>query len=313
MTLHTFHEPPPAALGLLLEEFEAQFRYPLGTDATFAISHGREYITFFSAIGDATLVVAEHQGRVLGTLAAAIRPVRFPDGTVQRVAYLGDLKVTPSARGGVVLGRILQTMHEHLAIPSGGRAYGVVMDGTVRIPPNYTGRLAVPSFERIAQSTILQIPTTLAASDLAREVSADEFAGIAARLVPSGFAPIGVNALFRSEMVPVYLANDGACGCIEDTRRAKRLLASPGVEIRAAHLSRFSFQTSEQGASLLRQAAVRCGAVNIPTLFVAVPTALAPSLIAALGEPAVRRATATVFGCGFGTETQYWWVDTAEI
>ena len=313
MTLHTFHEPPPAALGLALEEFEAQFRYPLGTDATFAISHGREYITFFSAIGDATLVVAEHQGRVLGTLAAAIRPVRFPDGTVQRVAYLGDLKVTPSARGGVVLGRILQTMHEHLAIPSGGRAYGVVMDGTGRIPPSYTGRLAVPSFEPIAQSTILQIPTTLAASAPAREVTADEFAGIAARLGPSGFVPIGGNALLRSQMIPVYLANDGASGCIEDTRLAKRLLASPGVEIRAAHLSCFRFRTAKGGALLLRQAAVRCREVNIPMLFVAVPTALTPTLITALGESAVRLATATVFGCGFGAETQDWWVDTAEI
>lgn len=313
MKLHTFHEPPPASMGIALEEFEAQFRYPLGADSTFAISHGRDYITFFTAIGEATLVVAEHQGRVLGTLAAAIRPLRCPDGSVQKVAYLGDLKITPAARGGVVLGRILQTMHAHLATRCGRRAYGIVMDGTGRTPPAYTGRLAVPAFARLAQSTILQIPATRVVSHPARELALDAFERVSSSLAPSGFLPIGGNALLRSEMSPVYLANDGACGCIKDTRRAKRLLAAPGVEIRAAHLSRFSFRTAIDGALLLRYAAFRCGEMEIPSLFAAVPSAKASGLCAALGDPQIREATATIFGCGFDGESPDWWVDTAEI
>ena len=305
MKLHTFHAPPPAALGIALEEFEAQFRYPLGPDATLSISHGRDYITFFTAMGDATLIVAERYGRVLGTLSGVIRLLQFPDGSTQRVAYLGDLKIAPSARGSTVLGRILQAMHAHIAEASGGRAYGVVMDGTGRTPPSYTGRLAVPSFAPIAKLSILRIPTPLAPP-------------------PSAFSPnesssknvvssAGGNPSLRSEMQPQHFAVRSAYGRLEDTRLAKRLLISPTEELRAAHLSRFTFSDVNDGANLLRQAAHRCAELGIPTLFTAVPPSVTASLLSALGEQKIRVASATIFGCGFGNLAVDWWLDTAEI
>ncbi len=308
MKLQTFHAPPPVSLGIALEEFEAQFRYPLGPDTTFSISHGRDYITFFTAMGDATLIVAEHHGRVLGTLSAAIRSLQFPDGSTQRVAYLGDLKIAPSARGSTVLGRILQAMHAHLAEASGGRAYGVVMDGTGRTPPSYTGRLAVPPFAPIAKLNILRIPTPLAPplSEFPREESSQRFS-------INGISSAGGNSSLRSEMQPQHLAVRSAYGRLEDTRLAKRLLISPTEELRAAHLSRFTFSDVNDGANLLRQAAHRCAELGIPTLFTAVPPSVTASLLSALGEPEIRVASATIFGCGFGNLAVDWWLDTAEI
>ncbi len=318
MNLHVFKNPPPPALGIALEEFETQFRYPLGTEGSFSISHGRDYIAFFSAIGEPTLLVAEHHGCVLGTLSAAIRTVRFPDASERATAYLGDLKVAPTARGGVVLGRMFQAMHELLIGPSGGRAYGVVMDGTGRIPPNYTGRLGVPVFAPIGGVVILKVSThamEATVGDPLCELTAGESAQVHASLAPRGFIPIDGNPLLRSSIGSIELATcDGrACGRLEDTRLAKRLLVSPNDEIRAAHLSRFAFATVSDGAQLLLGAAARCAAMDIPTLFAAVPAAVAPSLAAALSSPALQEIRATVFGCGFGDEAADWWVDTAEI
>ena len=49
MILHHLREPPDPWLGEALERFETQFYYPLGTDASFRIAHGREYLPFFQA------------------------------------------------------------------------------------------------------------------------------------------------------------------------------------------------------------------------------------------------------------------------
>lgn len=311
MKLHVFQTPPPAQLGAALEVFEAQFRYPLGGGQSFSISHGRDYITFFAAIGAPTLIVAEHRGCILGTLSAALRPLRFPDGTLRTAAYLGDLKVAPSARGGVVLARIMETMHSALARPAGGIAYGVVMDGTGRIPPNYTGRIGIPTFSRVGRLSILKATTAgfVVGSSGIGEVSAD------ARVTQSGFVPLGGTSAMRSAMTPLFLASrsGSAVGRIEDTRLAKRLFSSPSDEIRAAHLSGFAFTSASEGAALFLRAVALCATRNIPTLFAAVPQSCSDSLKAALGTASVQFVSATVFGCGLGDGEGDWWVDTAEI
>ena len=73
MKIHSFRETPPEWLGLALERFEHQFQYPLGSGETFRISHGREYLPFFAAMGTATLLVAEQAGAVMGTLVRVER------------------------------------------------------------------------------------------------------------------------------------------------------------------------------------------------------------------------------------------------
>ena len=103
MNFHLLSEAPPPELGAALERFEKLFLYPLGTHATFHIAHGQSYVPFFSAIGDLTLIVAERDGEVLGTLAGIRRPLRLPSGEVRTATYLCDLKVTPNERSGRVL------------------------------------------------------------------------------------------------------------------------------------------------------------------------------------------------------------------
>src|SRR5437588_48708 len=94
-------DPPAPDLARALEVFEEQFSYPLGPGRTFRISHGADYPRFFRAMGEAAVFVAEREGQVLGTVGAALRRLRTPDGTEARVAYLGDLKVLPAARAAV--------------------------------------------------------------------------------------------------------------------------------------------------------------------------------------------------------------------
>lgn len=315
MNVHVFHAPPPAELGAALEEFEAQFRYPLGESQSFSISHGRDYITFFAAIGEPTLVAAEHRGRILGTLSAALRTLRFPDGTEQRVAYLGDLKIAPDSRGGVVLARIMETMFRDLSVPANGTAYGVVMDGTNRIPSEYTGRVGVPAFSKLGSLCILKANTAGCAERVrgVEGIASTEWAKIYALIAPGGFLPRGGNPTLRSTMTPRHLASASrnAVGRIEDTRLAKRLFISPENEIRAAHLTGFAFAVAADGAELFRHAAAVCTEQNIPTLFASVPQSSAAAIQTAMGNADVQFVTATVFGCGLGAGD--WWVDTAEI
>jgi hypothetical protein len=310
--LHFLQSVVAPAMGQALADFETQFVYPLGEGASFSISHGRQYLPFFQAIGEATVLVAEHEGRVLATLAAVRRPLRWPDGTLRSSVYLGDLKVAPEARSGIVLGRMLLAMRESLAGHAYG--YGIVMEGTGRTPSQYTGRANIPPFRALARLMVLSLSTGRldglwpAASESERERVFED-------LRPAGFLPLGGSPWLRTELEPVALVDPHgqACGRLEDTRRGKRLWGSDGQEMRAAHLSRFVWRTGPDGLRLLRQAASRCARAKIPTLFVCLPWERAPDLLACLGELSFQPAPARVYGVGFEDSQADWWVDSAEI
>ena len=304
MKLHWLEQPAPAPLGQALERFEAQFRYPLGPQASFSISHGRDYIHFFAAIGAATVLVAEDQGEVLATLAAVLRPLRLPGGRVEPVAYLADLKMSPAARGSTLLGRVLTAMRDRLSQPSGGRAYGVVMEGTGATPLDYTGRLGIPRFARLASLMILRLDTR--GPTVQPGPPSD-------RMEQVGFVPLGGRPELRSEMTPLPLSNEGASGLLEDTRRGKRLLIGPGQEMRAAHLSRLAWRDPSQAARLIEQAAGCCADAGVPTLFVCMPAGRVGEILPRLEGRELLQAPATVYGCGLDCEGEDWWVDSAEI
>ena len=108
MRLYQLPGPPSPALARALEEFESPFTYPLGPGKFFHITHGEDYTLFFRALGDSACFVAERQGRVVGALGTAVRQLWMPDGDERGVAYLGDLKIAPDARSGMVLLRLAQ-------------------------------------------------------------------------------------------------------------------------------------------------------------------------------------------------------------
>lgn len=311
MNLHLLRSHPQPQLALALQEFEQQFRYPLGQGASFSISHGHDYVNFFAAIGQATVLVAEHQGRVVATLATVIRPMRYPDGAVRSTVYLGDLKVAPKDRGGSVLVRLLRAAQELLE--GHVRGYGIVMDGTGRTPGDYTGRLQIPPFRALARLMVLSISTRSGRLD--PFPSQSDWDCIYAQYRPAGFVPLGGQPALRSEMPPVALADPAgqACGLLEDTRRGKRLLLHSRQEMRAAHLSRLAWKSPKDGARLIGQAVHRSAEAGIPTLFVSLPWARSQSVLERLDDFEIQLAPATLYGSGFEDSSQDWWVDSAEI
>ena len=302
--LHFLRQAPPPELASGLLEFERQFTYPLGANDSFSISHAPDYVTFFRALGEATVLAVEEEGRILGTLAAVVRTLRTPDGEERTVAYLADLKLVREVRHRLT--RYLLAMSEHLNVP-GGCGYAVVMDGTRSTPDRYTGRWGVPAFQPLAKVTVLTLQTR---SGIERDCTA----------VPAGlFHPAGSvmplpgRAEIRSQCAPEWLAWGSASGLLEDTRRGKKLLHASGHEMRAAHLSRFRYDQDRDAVVLLEQAAYRCARQGIPTLFACLPQRAAQRLLPHLRGLTLNPAQATVYGVGFPSDWDEWWLDSAEI
>ncbi len=318
MNIHPLSGPPPPAMVRALADFEAPFTYPLGPDKFFHITHGDDYTLFFRAQGDATCFVAEQQGRVIGSLGTVIRRLWMPDGAEHPVAYLGDLKIARRARGGVVLARLAQAAEAWLR-PKLNAAFGVVMGGTASTPETYTNRAGIPGFQVVGRLTVLRI-SNLTADQCGNDqtlVSTNE-AGLACyrTFSRSRYAcPVGQPAL-RSQIAPTWLMNpDGsACGLLEDTRKAKRLIVSDGTELLSAHLSCFSCATVSAGARLVRGAVQRATESGLPGLFVTLPEPDAKALcveLANVGGLAILPAPAVVYGTGLEPGT--WNINSAEI
>ncbi len=303
MNIHTLHEPPPAWLGEALERFERQFDYPMGDGGRFSISHGRDYLPFFAAMGDATIIVAEAAGEVLGTVARVERWMQCVQER-RRVHYLCDLKVSPHFRCSGLLAHLMMATRRQVEQSGIHSCYGIVMDGTGRRPTDYTGRLGIPAFQQLAQIVVLRItsaedePTTsvpMIAPDLSAPTSACTLTG-------------GHHVL-RSLMTPQRIAD---AAWLEDTRRGKRLWTNAGIEMLSAHLSGFQFADPSHGAAVLRTALNAALLAGLPALFVAVPLSVAPALVAEMSDLHVLQAPATIYGHDLEPNHD-WWVDTAEI
>lgn len=302
MNLHLLHEPPPAWLGEALERFERQFDYPLGNDGRFSISHGRDYLPFFAAMGDATVIVAEADGEVRGTLARVERWMDCTHAMPQRrrVHYLCDLKVSPAARGSRVLAHLMLEARRQIEQSSTRSCYSIVMHGTGRRPTDYTGRLEIPAFQELAQIVVLRITEGEPLAAPAAE------AGVCQQR-PACILMGGRHEL-RSLMKPLRIAD----AWLEDTRRGKRLWTDAGTEMLSAHLSGFRFSDPAHGAAVLREALQAARNEGLPALFVAVPQSVVPGLLGEMKGMSVLQAPATVYGHGLEPGHD-WWVDTAEI
>ena len=310
MTVHQLTAAPEPALAAALARFEELFTYPLGPGRSFRVAHGDDYPRFFRAIGDAACFVAERGGEVLGVLGLAVTRVRAA-GTERDAIYLGDLKVAPTARGG----RVLTRMADAAGVWCGSRAgcgFGVVMDGTRVTPDRYTGRLGIPPFRAVAKIAVLRLP---AGGTLGATWEAETTRGMACftRLAAGRVRTAGGDPAERSETPPVWLVtpDDSACGRLEDTRRAKRLIADDG-EMIAAHLSCIGYANHAALADLLRAACSVAAARGFPALFAAVAAEEADAVLARIDEPGIVVAPATVFASGFEPGRR-WSINTAEI
>ncbi|OWK34508.1 N-acetyltransferase [Fimbriiglobus ruber] len=296
-----------------LERFEQQFTYPLGPERWFRISHGADYSRFFRAMGEATSLVACRGGRVVGTLGVAVRDLVLPDGERRSAAYFGDLKIAPSARGGRVLPDLANGAREWVG-DKVVAAFAVVMGGTPVTPERYTGRLGIPIFREVGRVSVLRFDTSVGARIAPEWVVPVDIARARLRTLARGryHTDDGTSAV-RSEIDPVGLVapNGSAGGWVEDTARAKRLIANDGTELRSAHLSGFGYASPGSGAALLRTALGIAFERTFPALFVAVPLEETDSILQLLPDVPVTVAPAIVYGAGL--QPSVWNVNTAEI
>jgi len=315
MKVHQLSGPPSPALARALAEFEAPFTYPLGPGKFFRISHGEDYSLFFRAQGEGSCFIADHTGGVAGTLGTAIRQLWLPDGTEQRVGYVGDLKISAGARGGRVLVRLARAAEAWLR-PKVESGFSVVMRGTTVTPEDYTGRAGIPRFAEIGRLVIFRVAGGAARAAAEPErFRMDATAGLACyrRLSVGRYACPACNAEARSQMTPIWLMDStaAACGLLEDTRNAKRLIADDGSELLSAHLSCFAYRTIPAGAELTGAALQQAERLGFPALFVSVAEPDAEPFRAALSKFEVRPAPATVYGTGLAPGL--WNINTAEI
>ncbi len=315
MNVHPLSSHPPAELSQALTSFEAQFTYPLGPGRFFRISHGDDYPRFFRAMGEAACFAAERHGVVLGTLGAALRCLLLPAGQERLAIYLGDLKITPAARGGRTLVRLARSA-EQWARARTDVAFSVVMDGTAATPERYTGRLGLPLFRDLGKTIVLRLPTKRAQSGAENLLATTDELGSACyrRLSAGRYGCPGGDPAERSQTLPLWLmTSDGrACGRLEDTCRAKRLIADDGKEMRSAHLSCFAFQDAGAVIELLQAALCRAAGLGFPALFAAVAPPDLEAVLQGLGGSAVVTAPATIYGTGL-EPGPLWNVNTAEI
>jgi hypothetical protein len=277
-----------------MTRFEESFTYPLGAAMRFSISHGADYCRFYSSMGDSATFVSEHQGAVLGTVSVAVRNVSLAGRRV-RSAYVGDLKLLPAARKGFSLLRLagaaeawVRTTHRDV-----DSAFAVVMDGTEFTPDVYTGRAGIPALTAVGHLSVFCLNLTAASAEHAApaaqaEVSpgGDKFAAAFAALSRGSRVIESGDATVRSGMTPQYLvAADGtACGCLEDTYEAKKLLLDSGGFFKAAHLARFAFASPQAGLDLVRTALSEAQSRGYEYLFFGVDTSLAPAFEQELGR-----------------------------
>ena len=321
MKILEIESQPTAELNAALEIFESEFRYPLGADSWFRISHGDDYTRFFRAIGDARCFIAVNGSEVVGTITSIICRLRQPGGEFRRGSYISDLKVAHSTSGRTLLRLFRAATDWTLTSPT--PAFCVVMDGTANTPVSYTGRLGVPKFVELAKLVILRIPVDLLArvpSERPRleieECDREEARRMYERLTVDCFATDGGQSSTRSRMLPIGLiASDGSvCGVLEDTRRCKKLFRSDGLEMVSAHLSCFGYRSIGSAAAMILEALRRCSSLGIPALFVCVrPEDVRPMLQSSRLEDAQTvEASATVFGYSFEGPGK-WSINTAEI
>jgi hypothetical protein len=314
MIVHQLCSAPPKSLSQALADFEQQFTYPLGPGRLFRISHGDDYSRFFRAIGKAACFVAEEDGLVVGTLGVALRTLRLPNGVDVTTAYFADLKIAPNAYRGRVILQLFKAA-KGFTLPAATVAYGIVMDGTRMTPPRYTGRLEIPLFAKLGQITVLRLSTCGQIDPEAQQNAVVTSVGTReyARLLQGRqVASLGGNPKERSEATPQWLTQDFACGRLEDTRRAKRLIDTDGNEMVSAHLSSFAYRDAKSAAALLKTALARANTLGFPSLFVAVDAAGTAEILRELPGIEAVSAPATIYGAGLPTNLS-WNINTAEI
>ncbi len=284
----------------MLRDFEQQFWYPLGNTAKFRMQHQGAYTDFFQAMGDACCFVALRDDQVLGVLSVAIRTLIDSERNQKKIAYVADVKVSRKLHGSSVLYRLARTAILWLQGEVSG-AYSVVMDGTSVTPNQYTGRVGVPQFSWFDRVRIFSFSTELDLPEF-QSVDIKPWSGKQSPSDPQGKATnlvwLNTDPTLRSNSNPVWLTDSasGACGLLEDTRRAKQLFDKSGLEMRYAHLTFSSYDQPKDLVKLLPTALSRARSLGYTDVFVTVVDEHSQDLEQALEGLTYQEFSASIYG-----------------
>lgn len=307
-----------------LEVFERQFLYPLGPADSFSISHGPEYMSFFSAMGAATLLVAEHKGKIVGTMVLVRRQLLIDiSGCVSsnmglqsvEAHYICDLKIGSESRSTSALARLVTAAATIVRQYQSHACYAVVMTGTKSEPTSYTGRINIPEFKAVAEIVVVRI-LSVEDCDLCKvaEGSQELHRRILHHLSEDGVRAVSADLSLRSNIRERQICheNGSAVGLLEDTRRGKRLLHASGAEIVSSHLTGLRWSDPIAASDVLRFGFKRSLDLGYPAMFCAVPRDLWSQLEPKLNGVKYQLASATVYGYAVPQGVN-WWIDTSEI
>jgi len=308
---------PSPSMQSALRQFEKQFTYPLSQAGRFSIEHAVDYCRFVQAMGPGRSFIVEKNGIIKAAIATSIRLLKISTGQYLQAAYICDLKTGPEANCGHSLLSAMEAAFIWCK-PQAQAAYGVVMQGTAADPALYSGRLGIPHFSPVASVTVLQITlsggsrvdtTDKAVIETTERASREQFGQIA-----GGYAcQLGTPEL-RSQLAPVWLTSSGASGCLEDTRKAKRLISTDGNEILAAHLTNFAYTSATAACKMISAAAEKAKEKKFQSMFVCFPGEDRPEIFHKLTEAGIEALAtgATVYGHGL-EERQPWFIHSSEI
>lgn len=271
-----------------IADFETLFDYPLNESSRFSIEHGPDFTAFFAAIGHAKTWVLHSSGGVVGAFSCAVRTICI-DGNNYRFAYCGDLKVHPrfqtiSATGpnsnkaqtltkvgnqlGTRAGKVTRLLQSHLTHDV-DLAYCVVMNGTRVTPDVYTGDRRIAELKPVSNLYILRFETATMPDFSRSNFTLESGYSSYKHLSANTYIDLARTEL-RSTIAPKWFISDkGACGMLEDTRRAKRLYIDTGEELVSAHLSYFFYKNAEAATAVLDQALHSASEQGFPAMFLA--------------------------------------------
>ncbi|MEZ4489262.1 MAG: hypothetical protein R3F51_16880 [Cyanobacteriota/Melainabacteria group bacterium] len=328
-----------------ISNFEAGFRYPLSPNEHFSISHGADYSLFYRSMGKSLVLAAEQDEIPIATVAATIRELQSPGGTIHRCAYIGDLKYRKSAGASRKLLSLLLELQDW-CIQNADSALSVVMGGTQNLPDSYSGRLGLREMKRLGVMHIYRIPIQPLAS-CRQFKEAEQIASARAQSIIANnpqnffcFKPIQ-NGDSESECTslisPIWLgtnapgsttdldngespSGDCAIGCLQDTRKAKKLFREDGSEILNAHLTNFYFDSIDSAASIIESALESARDNNFEALFLSVDTERSQQLSAVLEKLGATKSEALIYGAGVIAEEQFndhsnrnWCINSSEV
>ena len=328
-----------------ISAFEAGFRYPLSPTEHFSISHGADYSLFYRSMGNSLVLAAEQDELPIATVAATIRELHSPCGTIQKCAYIGDLKYRKSTGASRKLLSLLLEL-QTWCIQNADSALAVVMGGTQNLPDSYSGRLGLRKMKRLGTMHIYRIPIQPLAScrqfkeaELIASARAHSIIDTSPRNFCS-FKPIQ-NGDSESECTslisPIWLgtnapgsttdldngespSGDCAIGCLQDTRKAKKLFREDGSEILNAHLTNFYFDSIDSAASIIESALESARDNNFEALFLSVDTERSQQLSAVLEKLGATKSEALIYGAGVIAEEQFndhsnrnWCINSSEV